>query len=173
MKKLGLLSVGLMSLLLLAGCGPKEEVKNVVVANGDRVTINYTATVNDGSNDVIERDMSKVVELGKEELFNVFDQDLLGKKVDEHFKKTVKGEVLYKNRFSDGNVQEIPLQVFKDTNTDVTTGQKLDLGEMKGIVTKITDEYVLIDSNPRYLDKDVVVDIVITAIQKEKTEESK
>ncbi len=167
MKKLGLVSVGLMSLVLLAGCGKQEnEVKDIVIADGDRVTISYTATVNDGSNDVIEQNMSKVVELGKEELFNVFDQDLLGKKVDERFKKTVKGEVLYKNRFSDGNVQEIPLQVFKESNTEVTTGQKLDLGAMKGIVTKITDEYVVIDSNPRYLDKDVVVDIVITAIQK-------
>ncbi len=174
MKKLGVLSLGLMSLVLLTGCGNKDEVKEEVnIASWDVVTISYTSTVHDGSNDVIEKNREKIITLGQEEIFNIFDNDLLGKKENDTFKKTLKGEVLYKNRFSDGNIQQIPLQIFKDTNTEVITGQKLDLGEIKGFVKEITDDYVVIDSNPTYLDKDVVFDIVITDIQKKKIEESK
>ncbi len=169
MKKLRLLVV---PVILLAAWYYSTKYQNqskntdIVISTGDTVTISYTSTINNMANDIIEKDIKKVITLGQEEVFNVLDKDLLGKKENDTFKKIVKGEKIYKNRFSDGNIQQIPLQIFKDTNTVIITGQELDLWEIKGFVKEITDWYVIIDNNPNYLDKDIELDITITNIDK-------
>lgn len=173
MKKVfGLAIVMIASLLLLAGCGKKEETPKEImqVKNGDTVTISYTTTTDEITPEIIEKDIIKIIKLGQEELFNIFDQNLLGGKVWDTVQVKLKGEKFYKSRFSDGNIQEIPVDVLTETNITIVKGQKVNFGEIKGIVTQIKDWYVTIDMNPDYLDKNINVDITITNIEKFKEE---
>lgn len=176
MKKvvsLGFLAIA--SIVLLAGCEKKENeetpiIAPIVIENNDIVTISYSSTLAEATPESIEKDIQKVITIGQEEIFNVFDQDLLGKKIGDRVEKVLKGDKIYRNEYSDGKIQNIPAQVFADT--ELTIGQKVDLGEMKGFVTNITDEFVTIDMNPNYLDKDIQFDITITNIEKKKSEEN-
>lgn len=171
MKKfIGLMGCVVLSTALLTGCGKKDDTtieQNILkVSNGDTITLVYSSHTANIDKETIETDIEKTITVGENKLFPNFDNNLIGKEKDKTFSFVAPAKNAYQNQYSDGNIQQIPEEVFSATDTKVEKGQKLDLGEVSGIVEKIEDGYIWINTNPIYLDKKVEFTITIKDIVK-------
>ena len=180
----------IMGLVLINGCGRKEEEqpsvkeaekmlprkiipekegKKVVVKKGDRIKVQYTGTLQDGT----IFDKSKEGEpleftVGSGQIIPGFDKAVEGMKLNEEKKVTLKPENAYGKR-DETAIREFPKNSLPE-NFKPEKGMMLRLQDqtgraIPGTVTDITENNITIDLNHPLSGKDLTFNIKVIGIE--------
>jgi len=180
----------IMGLVLINGCGRKEEEQpsvkeaekmlprkiipekegeKVVVKKGDRIKVQYTGTLQDGT----IFDKSKEGEpleftVGSGQIIPGFDKAVEGMKLNEEKKVTLKPENAYGKR-DETAIREFPKNSLPE-NFKPEKGMMLRLQDqtgraIPGTVTDITENNITIDLNHPLSGKDLTFNIKVIGIE--------
>ena len=180
----------IMGLVLINGCGRKEEKQpsvketekmlprkvipekrseKMIVKKGNRVKIQYTGSLNDGT----IFDKSKEGEplgftVGSGQVIPGFDKAVEGMKLNEEKKVTLKPEDAYGKR-DETAIREVPKNSLPE-NFKPEKGMMIRLQDqtgrpIPGTVTDITENNITVDLNHPLAGKDLTFDIKVIGIE--------
>ncbi len=160
------LTAGRIALVLLAlvvvGCAP------VTVKDKEVVSMSYKGTLADGSVfSQSEKDKPLEFMVGAGKLIPALEKDLLGMKVGDKKKITVKAADAY-GEYDKGALQEVPKEKFPK-GTTFTVGEQFYVQTPNGPfpvkIAEIKDRTVVVDFNHPLAGKDLTFDVEIVKIR--------
>lgn len=162
MKKL---LIALLLVILVSGC-----VNQMVIENGDQVSLEYTGTLADGT--VFDSNVGKsalTFTAGAGQMIAGFDSAVIGMVMGQEKTFTLPPEQAYGNRREE-LVQKINLSELKAAiGMDPAVGMSLSASNgMQGIVTNISEGIVSVDFNHELAGKSLTFKIKILEINKGK-----
>lgn len=177
--------------LVLVGCGKKGWSDNVQVANGDKVTVWYVGTLEDGTVfDTNDKDAAKAKNVYSAEFDKCEGEDLsqckykpleftVGagqmipgfEKAVMEMKKGDKKSIELQPDEAYGQpqpelVQTVPADVFSGSGINPEVGQTYNFGFAPGKIVDIKDNSITIDFNPPLAGKKLKFDITIVDVVK-------
>ena len=137
------------------------------IKNGDRVSVNYTGKLEDGSifdTSLQEGRTPLDVTLGQGMLIPGFENGLIGMSIGESKVVEIKPENAY-GPYNDGMVQEIPVsQVPEGVQVgDMLTGQSQH-GPIQVVVKEVNSETVVLDMNHPLAGKKLIFDLEVVSV---------
>lgn len=139
-----------------------------VAEQGNKVTINYTGSLEDGSvfDSSKERDPLEFV-IGSGQVIVGFEEAVLGMEVGESKKVTLPPEKAYGERRDEMIIHAPKSQVPPDLDLEI--GQHLEMGGPGGeiirvVVTGLSDSEVILDANPPLAGKSLTFEIELMSI---------
>lgn len=141
-----------------------EEDTERKVAKGDKVSVYYKGTLEDGTEFDSNFD-GKPLEftVGGGEMIRGFDRAVIGMKVNETKKVTLKPAEAYGEPKLE-LITEVPTSAFGDQKAEEGMGVQTDRGQ-QGIITKIENDKATIDFNPPLAGKTLNFEIKLDKIE--------
>jgi FKBP-type peptidyl-prolyl cis-trans isomerase 2 len=168
---LGITSIILLIVMLVAGCGGPQEAKT-----GDAVVVYYTGKLQDGTVfDSSEGGKPLEFTLGQGELIPGFEKAVLGMKVGESKTVTIPVDQAYGPHRED-LIQVVPReQLPKELKPEI--GMQLQSTRSDGsvlvvTVTEVSETTITVDANSPLAGKDLTFDIKLVGIGKSSSNES-
>jgi peptidylprolyl isomerase len=176
LMKVSLMLFLIMGLVLINGCGKKEEKQpsekggeKTIVKKGDSVKIQYTGSLEDGT----IFDSSKAGEpleftVGGGQIIPGFDEAVEGMKLNEEKKVTIKAEDAYGER-DETLIREFPRNSLPE-NFKPEKGMVIQLQDQTGrpmpaTIIDITENSITVDLNHPLAGKDLTFDIKVVGIE--------
>lgn len=159
-------AVGLSALLLIAACQAEEE--SMVIADGQKVSLEYTLTLNDGTQ--VESNVGEeplVYQQGANQLLPALEQQLAGLGIDERKKVTLAPEDAYgtvrTDLFQEVDAERIPEDARK-------AGTRLMSEDPSGNrrlirVHEVKGDRIVLDQNHPLAGETIHFDLRIVAIE--------
>lgn len=153
-------------------------MKNLTVANGLVVEVEYVLCEDGGDQEVLEKCPAEDAfgfTIGEGHVLEAFEQALIGKKVGEPFSVSIPCENAY-GSFSAEAIVRLPKEIFEvDGKFDaeaISPGEVLpmsdnDGNELYGIVLEVTDTDVEMDFNHPFADLDLLFEGTICDIRED------
>jgi peptidylprolyl isomerase len=176
LMKVSLMLFLIMGLVLINGCGKKEEKQpsekggeKTIVKKGDSVKIQYTGSLEDGT----IFDSSKAGEpleftVGGGQIIPGFDEAVEGMKLNEEKKVTIKAEDAYGER-DETLIREFPRNSLPE-NFKPEKGMVIQLQDQTGrpmpaTIIDITENSITVDLNHPLAGKDLTFDMKVVGIE--------
>jgi peptidylprolyl isomerase len=176
LMKVSLMLFLVMGLVLINGCGKKEEKQpsekggeKTIVKKGDRVKVQYTGSLEDGT----IFDSSKTGEpleftAGGGQIIPGLDEAIEGMKLNEEKKVTVKAQDAYGKR-DETLIRELPRNSLPE-NFKPEKGMVIQLQDQTGrpipaTIIDITENSITVDLNHPLAGKDLTFDIKVVGIE--------
>jgi peptidylprolyl isomerase len=141
-----------------------EDGKKTVVKKDDKVKINYTVSLKDGT--VFDRSKEgKPLEftVGNEQMPRGLDQAVIGMKLNERKKVTVEPKDAYGKRNEDLIMKFDKNKLPKNLKPSI--GMVVKIENIPGTIINIDDTQIILDGNHPLAGKDVVFDIKVVGIE--------
>jgi peptidylprolyl isomerase len=188
--KVSLLLFLIMGLVLINGCGRKEEKQpsvkeaekmlprkiipekegeKIVVKKGDRIKVQYTGTLQDGTIfDKSKEEEPLEFTVGSGQIIPGFDKAVEGMKLNEEKRVTIKPEDAYGKR-DEAAIREFPKNSLPE-NFKPEKGMMIRLQDqtgraIPGTVTDITENNITVDLNHPLSGKDLTFNIKVVGIE--------
>jgi len=141
------------------------EANEQIVEKGDSIEVFYTGTLEDGT--VFDSNVGKeplAFTVGSGELIKGFDEGVIGMKLNETKKISIKAEDAYGEK-QDELVVDVPAENFGEIDVKEGMGVRTEDGH-EGTVISIGEKAIKVDFNPQLAGKDLNFEIKVAKIKK-------
>ena len=141
------------------------EANEQIVEKGDSIEVFYTGTLDDGT--VFDSNVGKeplAFTVGSGELIKGFDEGVIGMKLNETKKISIKAADAYGEKQAE-LIVEVPAENFGELEVKEGMGVRTEDGH-EGIVVSIGEKTIKVDFNPQLAGKDLNFEIKIAKIKK-------
>ncbi|MCL4387816.1 FKBP-type peptidyl-prolyl cis-trans isomerase [Candidatus Marsarchaeota archaeon] len=141
------------------------EANEQIVEKGDSIEVFYTGTLDDGT--VFDSNVGKeplAFTVGSGELIKGFDEGVIGMKLNETKKISIKAADAYGEK-RDELIVDVPAENFGEGDVKEGMGVRTEDGH-EGTVISIGEKTIKVDFNPQLAGKDLNFEIKIEKIKK-------